>query len=449
MELQNPELSIRPADEEYGFGKNFSGTFETLLRQERDTVPKMEEKSEKKFEILYDGYYYDVTEFAKRHPGGDVINLYKDGDDATIPIQQFHYRSLKTVMAKMKGLSRRPATDVNNNLEPSVKSRHDELTKDFLKLFKEIEAEGIMKAEPLVFGYKMFQNFVLFVIGLIFVHLFGVNSLICRGLGIIFITFAGGQFLWQGHEGGHNSFTGIPKLDRIGQIFSYGVIYGMSASSWNYTHTEHHAMPQHETKDADLKTLPLIAFNQCLLRNGRKPNFWMKYQHLLFVLCDTFIVVQTWKLNHHIKFAWKNRCYGDLICMAIHYALVPILGGVTNWLIITWLSSIYILGNLILSHTHYPVVKEGQKLHWVEYAFIYTTNVRSSWWVDWWMGQLNNQIEHHLFPTMPQYKGKLIRNKVKAFAKRHGLPYQLCSYWEAVQTAYNNLENVASEIRQM
>lgn len=249
----------------------------------------------------------------------------------------------------------------------------------------------------------------------------------------------------------------------------------MSANCWNFTHVEHHAMPQHETKDADLKTMPLLAFNEKLVRNPKHSSkFWLHYQvyffkfakkgeklhvtkkfsclfslqHLLFVLCDTFIVTLTWKFNHHIKYAYKHGHWLDLFFMATHYSLVFVLGFV-DWMVLTWLVSIYILGNLILSHTHLPLVKEGQKMHWVEYAFIYTSNVRSSWWVDWWMGFLNYQIEHHLFPTMPEYKGKLMRDHIKEFAKKYDLPYQLCSYWEAVKRAYCNLEHVAHEIKTM
>jgi len=37
-----------------------------------------------KKEILYDGYFYDVTSFIDRHPGGYVIDYYTNsGEDGT------------------------------------------------------------------------------------------------------------------------------------------------------------------------------------------------------------------------------------------------------------------------------------------------------------------------------------------------------------------------------
>lgn len=63
-------------------------------------------------EILCDGYFYDVTNFISRHPGGSIIKYYtKSGEDATHAIQQFHQRSAKRVRMMMKAFKRRPAAD--------------------------------------------------------------------------------------------------------------------------------------------------------------------------------------------------------------------------------------------------------------------------------------------------------------------------------------------------
>lgn len=67
-------------------------------------------QSREKKEVLYDGYFYDVTDWVRRHPGGRIIEFYtKSGEDATLPIQQFHQRSTKKVNIIMSSLKRRPA----------------------------------------------------------------------------------------------------------------------------------------------------------------------------------------------------------------------------------------------------------------------------------------------------------------------------------------------------
>lgn len=68
--------------------------------------------AEKRLEILYEGYFYDVTEFVKRHPGGNVILFYTEkGEDATQAIQQFHNRFINKINLMLKSFHRRPASD--------------------------------------------------------------------------------------------------------------------------------------------------------------------------------------------------------------------------------------------------------------------------------------------------------------------------------------------------
>jgi len=65
------------------------------------------------------------------------------------------------------------------------------------------------------------------------------------------------------------------------------------------------------------------------------------------------------------------------------------------------------------------------------------------------LGYLNYQIEHHLFPTMPQFRNKLARDRVKAMAKKHGLPYHLYDYKTIVKMTLDNLGRVSEHARSL
>jgi cytochrome b involved in lipid metabolism len=89
------------------FSGNLNNTSEPLLSEKVKAEGK---------EILYEGFYYDVSSFIQRHPGGNVIKFYTEpGEDATMAIQQFHHRSMKQVLAIMKSLPKRPASQVKGN----------------------------------------------------------------------------------------------------------------------------------------------------------------------------------------------------------------------------------------------------------------------------------------------------------------------------------------------
>jgi hypothetical protein len=64
--------------------------------------------------------------------------------------------------------------------------------------------------------------------------------------------------------------------------------------------------------------------------------------------------------------------------------------------------------------------------------------------VSWVMGYLNFQIEHHLFPSMPQYKNAIAAPYVRAFCDRWApdLKYTEHSYKDAWCLMLSNLNQV-------
>lgn len=65
------------------------------------------------------------------------------------------------------------------------------------------------------------------------------------------------------------------------------------------------------------------------------------------------------------------------------------------------------------------------------------------------MAYLNYQIEHHLFPTMPQFRHPLIRDRVVALAKKHNIPYHCDGYFKALDKTFQNLADVSKDLRHM
>jgi fatty acid desaturase 2 (delta-6 desaturase) len=140
----------------------------------------------------------------------------------------------------------------------------------------------------------------------------------------------------------------------------------------------------------------------------------------------------------------KHKLYLEAISMIGHYA-IAYQCGFFPWLISTWAMSAYLFGNFALSHTYLPVT--DTVTHWVEYSLTHTADVDPRPWCDWWMGYLNYQIEHHLFPTMPQFRHPLIRDRVKALADKHNIPYHCYTYPEAVHKTFKNLYDVSKELK--
>jgi len=58
---------------------------------------------------------------------------------------------------------------------------------------------------------------------------------------------------------------------------------------------------------------------------------------------------------------------------------------------------------------------------------------------------LNNQIEHHLFPSIISIALPYISPIVKEFAKKKGLPYhEVDDFWQALKSHHNHLRNLGN-----
>jgi fatty acid desaturase len=106
------------------------------------------------------------------------------------------------------------------------------------------------------------------------------------------------------------------------------------------------------------------------------------------------------------------------------------------------IGSILLLSTFTVSHT--TMQTRSTDRGWVRHALEHTTNICDHRLTNWWMGLLNFQIEHHLFPTMPQYQHPTtVQTRVIAFAKRHSLPYRNIGFLTANVEVFRNLRRVA------
>lgn len=69
--------------------------------------------------------------------------------------------------------------------------------------------------------------------------------------------------------------------------------------------------------------------------------------------------------------------------------------------------------------------------------------------MDWFHGGLQFQIEHHLFPRLPQCNLRKVSPFVKELCKKHGLPYNSVSVWEANVMTIGTLRTAALQARDL
>lgn len=403
-------------------------------------------------EVLIEGKYYDIS--SMKHPGGNVIKFYSgNGIDATQAYNQFHIRSTKADKY-MKSLPSRAADA--EMVEKNRLEGQTALLKDFDKLNLELKKEGFYDPAPLHILYRIFEIIAMHTIG--FYYLFNGQTTWEFAAAVVCLGVVSGRCGWLMHEGGHYSLTGYIPLDRGLQIVLYGVGCGMSGAWWRNQHNKHHSMPQKVDHDVDLNTLPLVAFSEKVVKKlGGTHKLWVRLQHILFPVITTFLVTTGWQFFLHPRHIMRTKNYYEAGSILTRYALWHhfITGhfglgtSAAIYCAYNWVASNYIFINFAVSHTHLPVVpKEDTQVDWVRYAAIHTMNVTPGPlnFVNWWMSYLNYQIEHHLFPSMPQFRHPQVSGRVKMLFEKHGIHYDERNYTDSIIVTFQNLHKVGMDV---
>uniref|UniRef100_A0A7S3K778 Cytochrome b5 heme-binding domain-containing protein n=1 Tax=Aureoumbra lagunensis TaxID=44058 RepID=A0A7S3K778_9STRA len=394
--------------------------------------------------VLIQGELYDVSDF--KHPGGSIVKFLTGDGDATEAFTEFHGRS-KKAKAMLKALPHTQASD--EEMKRRAFNGREELAKDYAELRRELEEEGFFKPNVGEIMYRLSEIFLMHAIG---IYLLKYTSYFYTG--VIMLGIVSGRCGWLMHEGGHYSLTGIIKIDRFIQEFLYGVGCGMSAAWWRNQHNKHHATPQKLQHDVDLDTLPLVAFHSAIAAKAKGTilKAWLKLQAVLFIPVSCVLVALFWQYYLHPRHALRIKNARELTFITLrHFFIYNFVLSHLSWpaaigtyLFYDQIAASYIFTNFALSHTHLPVTQSNQFLHWVEYAANHTTNIASNPLVDWWMAYLNFQIEHHLFPSMPQFRHPTVSKRVRQLFEKHGLQYDVRSYFTCLGQTLANLHTVGA-----
>jgi fatty acid desaturase len=400
----------------------------------------------KKRTIIIENNEYDITHF--NHPGGSVINYMTQGQDATQAFNEFHYRSKKAKIV----LQALPKVSITS---PPENKEDKEMLEDFSKFRNSLIERGFFKPNYSHVFYILFELLALYLLSAYVIQYNIIASILLFGL-------VGGRAGWVQHEGGHTSLTGNIKIDKQIQNLFFGFILFGDGSMWNNMHNKHHATPQKIGHDIDLDTAPLVAFHEGAMENTKQTaltKLWLKYQAYTFLpITSGLLVITFWNLYLHPRKVIRDKnILQALLILSGHitriylfmtFASTDICWAFLYHYLAIWITGIYLFGQFSLSHTFTPTIEKNENPNWVRYAIEHTVDISpKNKLVGWIMGYLNNQVIHHLFPSMPQYRGPEVSEELILFCKKWDIKYTIMSYYEAWYQMLNNLNKVGNEIK--
>lgn len=131
---------------------------------------------------------------------------------------------------------------------------------------------------------------------------------------------------------------------------------------------------------------------------------------------------------------------------AVFLVLSP-LTGLIFILVHQCLWGVYMGCSFAPGHKGMPTVPPGHKLDFLRKQVLTSRNVRGGRWVDFTLGALNYQVEHHLFPSMPRPNLRHAQPIVSAFCAQKGIPYSQCGWLRTYGYVLQHLHAVGAPLR--
>jgi linoleoyl-CoA desaturase len=242
-------------------------------------------------------------------------------------------------------------------------------------------------------------------------------------------------------------------------------LLGANGYMWQITHNViHHTYTNIQGVDEDLTVSPLLRLSP---RSEWLPihRFQQWYAPAAYSMSTLFWVfakdykyflardIGPFKEKKHPAgaIAWllfsKIAYYGYALVLPLLLIQAP------WWKILLGFLAVHLIAGMILgivfqlAHvvegTDYPLPDESGNMEhtWAVHEMLTTANfARKSKLICWYVGGLNFQIEHHLFPKVCSIHYPAISDIVKQVADRHGIPYnENQTFWQAVRSHWKML----------
>lgn len=298
----------------------------------------------------------------------------------------------------------------------------------------------------------VFKTIALVAIYLVpyFLMLFGVisNPWIMFAMWLVMgIGMAGVGFSVM-HDANHGSYSKNQKVNNaLGQIIK---ILGGSAENWRIQHNVlHHSYTNIDGMDEDIDIGNLMRFSptQKRLVHHRFQHIyaWFLYGLMTFLWSTSKDFKQLFRYQKMGLIERQKRSFSslliDLIISKLMYfgifLVLPLIFFEGHaWQVILGYAAMHYTAGIILSTVFQPahVIPDasfpepelnGQMdNNWAVHQVLTTSNFApESRLFSWYVGGLNYQIEHHLFPNICHVHYKKLSEIVKETTKEYGLPY--------------------------
>ncbi|MFZ3572016.1 fatty acid desaturase family protein [Streptomyces sp. BH097] len=260
-----------------------------------------------------------------------------------------------------------------------------------------------------------------------------------------------------GHDAGHAQITGNRSVSRLIGLVHGNLLLGMSYSWWNDKHNRHHANPNHIEKDPDVAADVLVfTSKQAATRAGFR-GWLTRHQAWLFFPLTLLegLALKLYGFQDLRRQSGRERLVEGAFLVA-HVAgyLTLLLTTMSLGHALVFAAVHQALFGLHLGMAFAPNHKgmempdpDGDKWGHLRRQVLTSRNIKGGALTDWFLGGLNYQIEHHLFPSMPRPHLRLAQPMVKAHCRELGIPFVETGLVDSYRQALRHMYEVGEPLR--
>jgi fatty acid desaturase len=325
---------------------------------------------------------------------------------------------------------------------------------DYTQLSRQIKQAGLLDRRHRYYAAKLILNLVLLAAGGAAFVLLGDSWWQLVTAAYLAVVFT--QIAFVGHDAGHRQIFRTRRANNLVGLVHANLLVGISFGWWVAKHDRHHSNPNHEDLDPDID-IPALAFTAGQARDKRGlARLLARYQAFLFF---PLLLLEAAQL--HVASAKAiARGRGRANAVEALLLLVHVAGYVTALLLVLsplqaaafvliqqGLFGLYLGCSFAPNHKGMPTLTDAEELDFLRRQVLTSRNVAGSRLVDFVLGGLNYQIEHHLFPNMPRPNLRRAQPLVRAFCRQHHIAYTEATLFGSYAEALRHLHSVGAPLR--
>ncbi|MET4158660.1 fatty acid desaturase [Agromyces sp. PvR057] len=261
------------------------------------------------------------------------------------------------------------------------------------------------------------------------------------------------QVAFLGHDAAHRQIFRSGRWNDWISLILGDLFVGMSYGWWQHKHTRHHANPNRIGSDPDID-LPVIAFTPTQAQRHRPAvlRWTIAHQGAFFypILLLEGLSLHASSVHRVLQREHVARRPVEIAFLAIrivgYLALVFLVlsPGVAAVFLTVQLGlfGFYMGVSFAPNHKGMPIVPAGMKLDFLRRQALMSRNIRGNRVLDFAMGGLNYQIEHHLFPSMPRPHLRRAAPMIAQYLREREVPYTQTTLWQSYAIVFRYINRV-------